>query len=117
MLTEQEFQQCLRMIRSEDPMTFEEGYQWIQGSISAYLEPLIAQLEDAEGWYLRSKFIELLGDANDERAIPALEGELSHPDSQVRGQAWSALMYSALPEANQLAERYRAEHPEEDFYV
>jgi HEAT repeat protein len=110
-----EFDECIEMLRSDDPMTFEDGYHWLQGHLNEHVDDLIALMLREADPQMRGRFVELLGDSQNERAIPYLEGELHHEESEVRSWAYSALLYFENEHAKSIAERFRREHPDEEF--
>ena len=110
-----DFHQCITMLRSPDPMTYEDGYQWMQGYLSDYIDELISLMKSESVPDIRAKFVELIGDSQLQAAIPVLEEELKSPHSEVRQWAYSSLQYFEDHIANQIAERFRLTHPHEEF--
>ena len=110
-----EFSECIRMLRSDDPMTFEEGYHWIQYHFEAHLDELIEFMRNEQDARMRGRFVELLGDSKDLKVLPYLERELEHQDREVRSWAYHALTYFGDALAVQIAQKYKNEHPNEEF--
>lgn len=109
------FDKCVEMIRSSDPSTYEDGYQWLQGCLNDYIDELAQLMLRETDPNMRSKFVELVGNSKNPRVIPLLEAELKSPHSEVRGWAYSSLCYFENSEAKRIAENFRIEHPNEDF--
>lgn len=97
-------------------MTYEDGYHWLQGYLQPHFAELVELMQQEADFEMRSKFVELLGDARRTEAIPLLVRELESPSAKVREWAYSALRYSEMPEAVEIAESFRIGHPEEDFF-
>ena len=110
-----EFHRCIEMLRSNDPMTYEDGYHWLQGYLDEYIDELIELMLNEEDPEMRGKFVELLGDSRNAKVIPFLEGELKSLHKEVRSWAYSSLCYFENQDAEKLAEKFRREHPDEDF--
>jgi hypothetical protein len=108
-----DFRSCLRRLYSRDPVTYEGAYLEILPRVRQYVPELIAELGHVQDAYTRGKLIELLGDAQDPCALPALARELEHSDQNVRQWAVTALTALCRPEADELVVTYRSRHPEE----
>jgi hypothetical protein len=109
------FDECIEMIRSSDPLTYEDGYHWLQGYLIDYIDELIQLMLRETDPNMRSKFVELVGNSKNPRVIPVLEAELKSPHSEVRSWAYSSLSYFENSAATRFAENFRREHPNEDF--
>jgi HEAT repeat protein len=107
------FTDCLRRIRSRDPLTYEAAYHELLPYVGNYVPELLAALDDASDAYTRGKLIELLGRAEDPAAIPVLARELEHSDQAVRQWAVTSLVALCRPEADALVHDYRLSHPDE----
>ena len=110
-----EFNECIEMLRSRDPMTYEDGYHWLQGYLDKYIDELVQLMLKEEDPDRRSKFVELVGDSKNPKVIPILKAELRNPHKEVRSWAYSSLCYFENPEAERLAEEFKRENPNEDF--
>ena len=115
-MTNQEFNEAIDLLRSKDPMTFEEGFHWLIGFVDEYLDQITALMKDELNPDLRGKFIEVLGYSDDERVIPVLAAELNSQYRDVRFWAHSQLEYFENSKAIQIANKYKIEHPDEDWY-
>jgi hypothetical protein len=116
-MTPEQFDDAVQMLRSADPMTFEDGYHWLQGDNLIQYVPQIAGLLQSEvDSDMRSKFVELVGDADLPEHIPLLVQELSHETREVRFWAHNQLSLSKHESAKAHAEKYRETNPDEDFY-
>ncbi len=103
------------MLRSAEPMTYEDGYQWIQGYLGEYIDEILQLMLNEASPDMRAKFVELVGDSRNPKVIPFLAAELKSPHREVRSWAYSSLCYFGNPEAEALAARFKKENPGEDF--
>ena len=115
-MNDREFDEAIDMLRSADSMTYEDAYHWFLGNVDDHLEKLVSLMKAEADPGMRGKFIELLGDSSSKKVIPILEAELKSSNRDVRFWAHSQLEYSEHPEANEIAKKYREEHPDEDWY-
>ena len=115
-MTREEFEVCIKMIRSKDSMTYEEGYSWIQEHINSYFPEIVQLMKNEQDPDLRAKFVEIIGDSMNEKSIPILSQELKHPDYGVRCWAWNSLNTMNMRFAQEIADSYKAQNPNEDFY-
>ncbi|EAQ81278.1 HEAT repeat domain-containing protein [Blastopirellula marina] len=112
-----EFAQAIQMLRSEDPMTYEEGYHWLQGdNLIQHIDEIVVLLQAETDPPTRAKFVELLGDADLAQYVPRLVQELSHDCREVRFWAYNQLSLSEHLIAREQADAYRLTHPGEDFF-
>lgn len=103
------------MLRSKDPMTYEDGYHWLQGHLIDHFDALLDLMQSESEPRMRSKFVELIGDSQLPKAIPFLENELQHTDREVRVWAYNSLMYFENTKAVAIAEEFKKQNPHEDF--
>ena len=116
-MTPEQFDEAIRMLRSPDSMTYEDGYQWLQGdNLSRYLQQIVELLRAETDPEMRGRFVELVGDADLPENIPLLVQEMSHESRNVRCWAYNELSLSEHESARLYAEQYRKTHPTEDFY-
>ena len=116
-MTPEQFDRAIRMLRSTDPLTYEDGYQWLQGeNLIRYVPQIVDLLQSEADPEMRARFVELVGDADLPVHIPLLVQELSHAAREVRFWAYNKLSLSEHESANAHAEEYRQSHPDEDFY-
>ncbi|WLQ16758.1 HEAT repeat domain-containing protein [Hahella aquimaris] len=106
----------VEMLRSKDSMTYEEGYHWLLGNVDAHFDKLVSLMQSEADPVMRGKFIELLGDATNRNVVPILAAELTSPNRDIRFWAHSQLEYSEHSEANKIAEKYKEQNPNEDWY-
>lgn len=105
------------MLRSGDPMIYEDGYQWLQGAkLDQYIHEIVKLLRCEYDAVIRSKLVELVGNADKAEYIPLLVEQLSHDSPEVRLWAYSGLIYSEHELAKLHAARHRESHPNEEFY-
>ena len=114
-MTKPEFNKCIVMLRSDDSMTYEEVYHWLQGHIKEHLDELIRLMLAEDDPKMRSKFVELVGDSQDITVIPYIEKELQHYNREVRAWAYNSLMNFEEISAIAIAKKFKENNPEEDF--
>lgn len=84
-MTSEEFASAIEMLRSSDPMTYEDGYQWLQGaSLNQHIQEIASMLQVEPDAVIRSKLVELVGNVDKPEYIPLLVEQLSHDSQQVR---------------------------------
>lgn len=110
-----EFDKCVEMLLSDDPSVYEDGYQWLQGYLDQYIDELVQLMTRQTDPSIRARFVELIGDSRIPGVIPVLANELQSPHGEVRGWAYSSLLYFENSEASRLAEKFRLENPDEEF--
>ena len=116
-MTPEQFEESITMLRSTDPMTYEDGYHSLQGdNLIRYAPQIVGLLQSEVAPEMRAKLVELVGDADLPEHIPLLVQELSHPNREVRFWAYNQLSLSRHESANREAQEYRRSHPDEDFY-
>ncbi|MEP3480091.1 MAG: HEAT repeat domain-containing protein [Fuerstiella sp.] len=105
------------MLRSADPMTYEDGYHLLQGdNLIRYVDQIAGILQSESDPEMRAKFVELVGDADLPKHIPLLVQELSHESREVRFWAYNQPSLSEHQAAKIQAEEFRQTHPGEDYY-
>jgi HEAT repeat protein len=103
----------IRRIRSPNAATFEDAYYGDRPEGDDVVPRLIEEMHASPDPYTRGKFAELLGEMDDERAVPPLVAELRHPDAEMRGWALRALAELGTPAAAEAARLHREQHPED----
>ena len=118
LMTPAEFEEAIRMLRSTDAETYEEGFCWLEAeeNLLMYIPAMADRMQSEEDPRMRSTFVELIGNADLEEYVPLLVQELSHQNRLVRSWAYGVLSRSDHEFARSLADDYRQSHPEEDFY-
>jgi hypothetical protein len=114
-MNQAEFNEIVTLLRSDDPMNYEDGYHSLTGRVDEVLEQLIELEQNEKDEEMRSKFLELIGESVNPKAIELLETELKSPLYEVRMWAYSSLCYSESKEANLLAEQFKRENSNEEF--
>lgn len=109
------FEECIKMLYSSDSMTYEDGYQWLQGYLGSRFDDIVAMMQGEENADMRSKLVELVGDSKVPEAIPHLEHELTSKHREVRSWAYSSLLHFGSETAAQIARVFKDQHPDEDF--
>ena len=107
--------ECIRMLRSTDSLTYEEGYHWLPGYLNDHLEELIEHMQEDPDPEKRSRFVELLGNSGNPKVIPVLESELKSSHAEIRSWTCSSLLYFEHPDAERIAAKFRKENPDEEF--
>ena len=118
LMTPAEFEEAIRMLRSSDAETYEEGFNWLESedNLLMYIQTMADRLQLEEDPRMRSTFVELIGNADLEEYVPLLVKELSHRDRLVRSWAYGVLSRSDHECARAWSDDYRQSHPDEDFY-
>lgn len=116
-MTPKQFNEAIQMIRSSDPMTYEEGYHSLQGdNLIQYVSQIAEILQGEVDPIVRAKLVELVGNADLPEHIPLLVQELSHASREVRLWAYNQLSLSEHESARAHADSHRRSHPGENFY-
>ena len=110
-----EFSESIEMLRSRDPMVYEDGFHWLIGHCDAYIDELIELMVAEAKPSIRGKFVEVIGHSRNEKVIPFLEEELKHENSEVRSWAYSALCYFENITAEKIALEFKKNNPNEEF--
>lgn len=109
------FEKYIQQLRSEDSLTYEEGYHSIKGHVDEVLSDLLALARAEPEEEMRSRLVELIGESVEPEAIAFLKEELASPFYEVRLWAYNSLCHSESPEANVLAADYKDKNPDEEF--
>ena len=84
-MTPEQFDESITMLRSTDPMTYEDAYHSLQGdNLIRYAPQIVGLLQSEVDPEMRAKLVELIGDADLPEHIPLLVQELSHPNREVQ---------------------------------
>jgi HEAT repeat protein len=111
------FADAVRMLRSEDPDTFENAYCWLQGDVlRRHIAELVQLLEQEQDHRVRARLVEVIGDADLAENVPLLVRELSHECREVRAWAFNQLALSNHEFARACAEQFRLANPHETFH-
>ncbi len=110
-----DFEETIALLRSADPMTYEDGYHSLTGHVDEVLEWLIDLEEKECNEQMKAKLVELIGESTRPQAITLLKSELSSPYYEVRMWAYGSLCYSESYECNKLAEEFKRDNPNEEF--
>ena len=62
-MNQKQFNQCIRMLHSSDPMTYENAYFSLQDHLVQYIEQIMFLMRTEKNPEMRAKFIELIGDS------------------------------------------------------
>lgn len=83
-MSSRRFAQALEMMRSGDPQTSEDGFDFLREHADAYTDDLIAAFEAEEDHGLRCWLLELIAEARSGTAVPVFAAQLESPDDAVR---------------------------------
>lgn len=83
-MSNRRFAQALEMMRSTDPQTSEDGFDFLREHADAYADDLIGAFEAEEDLRLRCWLLELVAEARSVTAIPVFAAQLESPDDEVR---------------------------------
>lgn len=108
-----DFAECLALIRSEDALTFEDGFHMLLPHVSLFVPELIDLIASESNSRIRGRFVELLGEARSPAAFSTLASELRNSDQNVRQWALRGLQMLDRPDASLLIEDYILKHPGE----
>ena len=102
---------CIELIRSDDPMTFEDGYHLVLPKVADYADELVKLIEGENNPRIKSRFIELLGACDDKRFIPLFKGLLTEQADEVISWALSSLENMSSAEGKKIADEFRIKNP------
>ena len=112
-----QFNQLIEKLRSDNPETYENSYGELQNYTATHFNELIELMKVETDPSMRSKFIELIGDSNKKESIQVLAEELKSKHRIVRSWAWNYLNnHLEYEQAKKVAQVYKQENPNEDFY-
>ena len=105
------FQQCIDWLRSDDALTFEDGYHALRSHVRAHRDHLVRLLQTELSPEMRGRLVELLGETQDPSLAEVLHTQLETEHPQVIPWVLTALERVGHP---QIADEYRKMHPEYD---
>lgn len=114
-MNQSEFEKFVQQLRSDDSLTYEEGYHSIKGHVGEVLAQLISLAQAETEEQMRSRLVELIGESVEPEAIAFLSDELASPFYEVRLWAYSSLCYSESHIANEIAADFKDKNPDEEF--
>ena len=106
-----DFRQCIEWLRSDDALTFEDGYHALLPRVREFRDELVRLLLVEPEPQMRARFIELLGETEDPSLVEVLRAELEDGKSDVIPWALTALERIG---SRHIADEYRQNHPEYD---
>ena len=110
-----DFIKYIEWLRSDDSPIYEDGFNSITGHVDDVLPELIELALNETDAIMRSKFVELIGESTVPIAIEFLIQELASEHIEIRSWAYSSLANSEDKSANAIAEKFAAEHPDEEY--
>jgi hypothetical protein len=103
------------MLRSYDPLTYEDGYHGLLDHIDEMLDKLIELEQKETDIKMRAKFLELIGHSTNPKAINLLKQELGSDHYEIRMWAYNALLYSDLVEGQEISKEFKENNPDEEL--
>ena len=103
------FLQCIEWLRSDDALTFENGYHALVPRSREFRDDFVRLLHAESNPRMRARFVELLGDTEDPSVADILRAELQTGNPQVIPWALTALERVG---SRHIADDYRRIHPE-----
>ncbi|MGW3891626.1 HEAT repeat domain-containing protein [Micromonospora chokoriensis] len=82
------FQQAMRLMRSHDTQTQEDGFHQLRPHVAQHLDELITEFNHETAHGLRCWLLELIGEARSEQALPVLIEQLHGANESLR--SWAA---------------------------
>ena len=107
--TSPSFQECIEWLRSEDALTFEDGYHALLPQVRQYRDALVRLLQAEPQPSMRTRFVELLGETEDPSLVDVLRAELEAEEPEVVPWVLTALERIGH---QRIADEYRRTHPE-----
>jgi len=107
--------EAVEWLRSDDSSIYEDGYHSISGHVDSVLDALLSLAFDESDSFMRGRFLELIGESTNSKAIEFLTSELNSSDKEIRKWAYSSLAYSESKQANIIAQKHSKENPTEEF--
>jgi HEAT repeat protein len=81
------FHHAMRLMRSRDPQTSEDGFHLLLPHAASHIEALITEFSRESDHGLRCWLLELIGEARSPRALPLLVEQLNGDDEALRSRA------------------------------
>ncbi|WP_308159328.1 MULTISPECIES: HEAT repeat domain-containing protein [Micromonospora] len=79
-----QFQKAMRLMRSNDAQTQEDGFHQLRPHVVQHLDELIIEFNRETAHGLRCWLLELIGEARAEQALPVLIDQLHGDDESLR---------------------------------
>lgn len=105
------FLKCIELIRSDDPMTFEDGYHLLLPKVKEYGDEIAKLIRTEKNPKIKSKFVELLGACDDAKFIPLFKDLLNSEDHDIVTWSLSSLENLSTGEGKKVAEEFRSINP------
>jgi len=86
-----QFQHAMRLMRSRDPQTGEDGFHLLLPHAASHVEALIVEFNRESDHGLRCWLLELIGEARSPQALPVLVEQLNGADEALRSWATRGL--------------------------
>ena len=93
----------MRMMRSRNPQTQDDGFHLLRPRTAEFVEELIAEFRsETKDHGLGSWLLELIGEARDPRALPLFQELITSPDESFRHWALDGLRLLDTPESRRI---------------
>src|SRR4051812_13285634 len=86
------FETCLKVMRSRDGQTSEEGFYWLKDHAAERLDQLVAAFHDEANEHLRYWLLELIAEAKSPDMLPLFVEYLHGPREHLRTAAFLGLV-------------------------
>ncbi len=103
------FQECLKLIKSKNPMEFEDGFHLLLPHVREFGEAIVELIKIETDPKIQSRLVELLGECEDEKYKSIFESLLTSKDHDV--VAWSLTSLEKLSSGKKTAREFRASNP------
>ena len=110
-----EFNKNILLLKSVNSEEYETGFHSLTTKVDEVLDWLIELEAKETNDEVKSRFIELIGESSNPKAIDIIISALSNSHNKVRMWAYSSLKYSEISECNELAEKFEKNNPNEPF--
>ena len=103
------FDACIDLIRSKDPMIFEDGYHLLLPRVKDFGDRIVKLIQSESDPKIKPRFVELLGECEDKQYLPIFEKLLESEIHDV--VAWSLTSLERINSGLSIAEKFRKNNP------
>jgi hypothetical protein len=104
------FEECITLMRSNDPMTFEEGYYLLLPKVKEFGDDIAKLIEGEEDSSVLSKLVELLGNCNDDKYYSVFVKALSSKHDDVVSWGLSGLEKLPSEDGKKKAQEFKSQN-------
>lgn len=101
---------CIKLIKSNDPMTYEDGYHMLLPRVRDFGDRIAKLIELEDDPQIKPRLVELLGESEDEKYLPIFEKLLASNIHDV--VAWSLTSLERINSGVKIADNFRKNNPE-----